>query len=273
MKITSMLFGNLPVWRKAFALGWTICFILPCFVHGQVELEPEATVANPSRTGGWPSVDELLNGFYRENGGRLTFEKLRSYRIIGEIRSQGNTSPLWVFRKYPNRFRIAKSGSNGRDVYGYDGNTFWRGFEQEGRLTHVERVDSFHPIELAFEADFQGPMLALRRLTPDLMVVGAEALNGRQAYIVEGNTAEGITVRVWVDAIHFQAVLLSFTINDKAYRIEYSDYRKVGDYWFAHSLKNIAADGTPITHVITKEVTFNPGLFDWFFSPALLSSN
>ena len=214
-----------------------------------------------------PSLRAIFDGFYRENGGRLIYEKMRSYRIVGKLKRNDQAFRLWIFRKYPNRFRIAHESLEGRNIYGYDGTVFWRGLQRQGRLVSIEPIESYDPLELAFEANFHSPLLTLHRMSRDLEVVAAEAINGRKAYVVQGQINDQATVRVWVDTEHFHEVYLEFVSEQKHFRVEFSDHRKVGDYWFAYSIINVAVDGSSSTHIVVDEVTVNPGIFDSFFSP------
>lgn len=215
-----------------------------------------------------PSLRAIFDGFYRENGGRLAHESLRSYRIIGKLERDGNSFLLWIFRKHPNRFRIVQGSADGdRLVFGYDGSVFWRGLQRQGRMIAVERVESFNPLELAFEADFYTPLITLRRLARDLEVVGVEEIRGRKAFIVEGRMQNKATIRVWVDSKIYQELYLDFISEDKRFRVEFSDHRKVGDFWFAHSILSVSNEGDSYSHITVSEVTLNPGLFDTFFAP------
>ena len=245
------------------------CFMLVPVVAGDMPeaVQTEAVADQPGKAAELPSLRTIFDGFYRENGGRQMHEKLRSFRIVGKLKRNDQAFRLWIFRKHPNRFRIVQESPEGRNIFGYDGTVFWRGLQRQGRLVAVEPIESFDPLELAFEADFQSPLLTLRRMGRDLKVVAAEAINGREAYVVEGRINDQATVRVWVDAEHFQEVYLEFVSEQKNFRVEFSDHRKVGDYWFAYSIINVSVDGSSSTHIVVDEVTLNPGLFDSFFSP------
>lgn len=224
--------------------------------------------AELSKTVELPSLRSIFDGFYRENGGRQIYESLRSYRIVGKLERDGNSFPLWIFRKHPNRFRIVQGSADGdRLVFGYDGSVFWRGLQRQGRMIAVEPVESFNPLELAFEADFYTPLITLRRLARDLEVVGVEEIRGRKAFIVEGRMQNKATIRVWVDSKIYQELYLDFISEDKRFRVEFSDHRKVGDFWFAHSILSVSNEGDSYSHITVSEVTLNLGLFDTFFAP------
>jgi hypothetical protein len=259
--------------RYFTAIGLCCWLHLPILAEGfqaADSVQGEAVTQQPETAVSLPSLRTILDGYYRENGGRIIHEKLRSFRIVGKLLRNDQTFHLWIFRKYPNRFRIIQASPEGRNIFGYDGKVFWRGLQRQGRMVSVEVIDTFDPLELAFEADFHSPLLTLRRMSRDLKVVGAEEFNGRKAFVVEGLVNDEATIRVWVDAEHFQEVYLEFVSEQKRFRVEFSDHRKVGDYWFAYSILNVSVDGSSSTHIIVDEVTLNPGLFDTFFSPDFL---
>jgi len=249
-------------------LGWAMIWSNPVSAEGDVEQDTADSSNAQVAPVELPSLGTIFDGFYRENGGRLAHDNLRSYRIVGKLERDGNSFPLWIFRKHPNRFRIVQGSADGdRLVFGYDGSVFWRGLQRQGRMIAVEPVESFNPLELAFEADFYTPLITLRRLARDLEVVGVEEIRGRKAFIVEGRMQNKATIRVWVDSKIYQELYLDFISEDKRFRVEFSDHRKVGDFWFAHSILSVSNEGDSYSHITVSEVTLNPGLFDTFFAP------
>jgi outer membrane lipoprotein-sorting protein len=248
-------------------LVWLL--LLSCMTYAAADSveTAEGTATAQSEAKALPSLRSVFDGFYRENGGRLVHEKLRSFRVIGQLERDDKTFQLWIFRKYPNRFRVVQSGPDGRNIFGYDGTVFWRGFQRDGRLVAVEVIESFNQLELDFEADFYSPLLTLRRLSREMKVVDVEEIDGRKTYVVKGDIQNEVTVRVWVDAEHYQEVRLEFISDEKHFHVEFSDHRKVGEYWFAHSILTVSNDKATYSRVTIDEVSLNPGLFDSFFSP------
>jgi outer membrane lipoprotein-sorting protein len=251
----------------------TMSFSLAVFANDNAGQQLDSRVSGDAQKKAveLPSLRAIFEGYYRENGGRLAHDNLRSYRMVGKLERDGNSFPLWIFRKHPNRFRIVQSTADGRIVFGFDGSTFWRGLQREGRMVTVERVDDYNRLELAFEADFRSPLISLQRLASGLEVVGADVIDGRKAFIVQGLMQDAATIRVWVDSENFQELYLEFISDEKRFRVEFSDYRKVGAFWFAHSILSVSNEGNSYSQITVSEITLNPGLFDSFFTPDFIS--
>ncbi len=198
---------------------------------------------------GQPSVDEILGKYAQAIGGRAACEKITTRTMTGtvEIPDDNVTGKVVVLAKAPGSYRLTM------DIPGYgvvemvlDGASGWQRNPDTG--TH-----SMNKKDLQIAArdhDFYHD-LRLKELYAGLQVAGADKLDGRDVYILEGAAPDGPNEKFYFDAASglllkhdFERVTLEDGIVQ--YEMLYADYRDVDGVKLPSRVEQRAPDNTMI---------------------------
>jgi hypothetical protein len=144
-----------------------------------------------------PPVDQILDKYVTALGGRQAIEKITSRIATGtmEIADMNVSGSIQIYEKAPDKSAAVLEFSGiGQVREGYDGTVAWEENPQTGlrEKTGAELGESRR--SSIFNAE-----LKFKDIYPTLVVAGREAVNGRDAWIVEGTPTDGTPVRMYFD--------------------------------------------------------------------------
>ena len=154
--------------------------------------------ANTTGSNPLPSVDAVLSRYLQALGGQAALQKLTTRVMKGSIENTGTgeTGAIEVDAKAPNRlFILIDIPSNGPAPEGFDGAAGWTVDPDEGPqdITGAE----LEPLKL--QAEFYRD-LDFKKLYPKLVVTGQAKVGDRNATVLQGTTAGGLTETMYFDA-------------------------------------------------------------------------
>lgn len=159
------------------------------------ETKQPAAQAKPADA--MPTADQIIEKYVQAIGGKAAIEKVTSRITKGtiEIPAMGANGTTESYAKAPNKFmNVAEISGLGAFQQGYTGTVAWSqdpfsGLRDltGGELSMVKR-----------EADLHGD-LKIKEHYPKLVVKGKEKVGEREAYLVEGTTAEGSVEKLYFD--------------------------------------------------------------------------
>ena len=144
-----------------------------------------------------PSAEQIVNKYVQASGGKAAIEKITSRRATGtfELPAMGVSAPVEMYAKAPNKtvltIDIAGFGAIQR---GYNGTVGWDVNPQTGN----RELSGGELAQMKLGADFYRDT-RLMQLFPKMTVKGVEKVNGSDAYVVEGTSADGITETMYFD--------------------------------------------------------------------------
>jgi zinc protease len=153
-------------------------------------------------TGSWPAqqvptVDQILAHYVSALGGREALLKITTRHAKGTIQIPGQAAvgTAESFSKAPNKYfaKISFPGF-GETSRGYDGAQGWVSDDQNG----PRELAGQELASLARAADLY-QALDLKKQYPKLTLKGADAVDGRAVYILEGDPGDGTLRRMYFD--------------------------------------------------------------------------
>jgi hypothetical protein len=136
-----------------------------------------------------PSPDEILAHYLRAIGGRDAIGRVHSRVMNGTyaIPSKGYSTTLTVYAEAPGKYAFYMTGKRNSACRGFDGILGWsRDFSEEG----LRELKGDELAAEARESDFYRD-LRLAELYPQIRSVGAQPLDGHDAWVLEAQPAGG----------------------------------------------------------------------------------
>ncbi|HEV7611469.1 MAG TPA: hypothetical protein VGO37_06315 [Steroidobacteraceae bacterium] len=144
-------------------------------------------------------------------GGLEAWRKIQTMVWVGHMESMNAPQPSMPFvlqQKRPNKTRFELMTMNQRSVRVFDGTHGWKMRPERGGSSDVQ---VFTPQELKFARDAQvidGPLIDYAAKGNTVTLLGAEKIEGRNAYRVDVHLASGEHQTLWIDAATFLEVRL-----------------------------------------------------------------
>jgi hypothetical protein len=219
--------------RSTFKVNILISVLLVVLGAGLI---PAAAETAPQES--LPAVDKILEKYVSALGGKAAFEKLTSRVAKGtfEMDQMPGTATQEIYEKAPNKqLSITDAPNFGVVKRGFNGTVGWQDMPQTG----VQDVTGEQLAAMKRYADFYRD-LKLQELYPKMTVKGKEAVNGRDAYVVEATPTEG-AAELWYFAADSGLLVRAQTqgegpMGPVTIESTFDDYREV--------------DGVKIPHVI-----------------------
>ena len=144
-----------------------------------------------------PSADQIIDKYVQAIGGKAAIEKITSREMKGtfEIAAMGVSGPFESYSKAPNKNMISIDITGfGTVQRGYNGAVGWDSNPQTG----LRELSGGELAQMKLGSDFYRDV-KLKQLFPKMTVKGVEKVGGRDAYMVEATSADGITEKMYFD--------------------------------------------------------------------------
>jgi hypothetical protein len=226
---------------------------------GEVEAARPAAAARPE-------VDAILAKYVEALGGEQALRKITNRTMTGErdTAPRNGMDEPWEketfewYQKAPNLTVMMVHGAKGETTAtGYDGSSFW---EQNARGV-VARVGGPALDLVKDRANFYEP-LELKQQFTRMTVRGPQKIDGKDAYVVIANPAQGSQVRFYFDTqsglllrrvVRFQNPVASVPLTT-----DYMDYREANGVKYPSTIKTANVADNPVYTVLTiKSVDFS----------------
>lgn len=142
-----------------------------------------------------PTVQQIVDRFVEEIGGREEILKRRSMRVMGTWEVQGMSGEFELLRAAPNKqlLRI-ELGATGDILNGYDGKVAWT----KSPMTGARLPEGAEASQAAEEADFYGTLHDARKYK-STKCLGRKEFDGRGCYEVRLVTLSGREITEYYD--------------------------------------------------------------------------
>ncbi|NCG08521.1 MAG: hypothetical protein GWO81_02965 [Verrucomicrobia bacterium] len=217
-----------------------------------------------------PSVYDLYREFLAQNGGQNNLDKLNSVILSGHIIQDDQKLNFRLYRKRPNKMRIAVKVENLEISTIFDGEQAWRQVSNDSDVVALDRMKGEELASAKKDSNFDSPFLASFEKRKFITVAGIEDINGKEAVRLDFDPKGNFGFKsIWLSLDHYQEV--------KILRSRYSDgseasdeaihyegfYRLKGVYW-ARSMRHFVG-GELTKEVVIEDVLLNAGVFDYYF--------
>ena len=151
------------------------------------------------------TADELVNKNIEAKGGIDNLHALKSVRLSGKMRIQGDTLELGVVTlvRQPGSIRYEATLQGLTQVQAYDGTQAWQINPFQGRKD-PEKLSADDAKGLGEDAaDFNGPLVDYKAKGYKLEYLGTEDIDGTEAHKLRVTRPNGDTTTVYLDPDHF----------------------------------------------------------------------
>lgn len=215
-------------------------------------------------------AESVLKAIMEANGGKDSIENVRSLRVLGRMEGLERKVSFSLLKKRPNLKKIIIMYKGRTLERSFDGETGWNRVVSEAG-ERVEIVGQGIEMEVAFEADFDGPLLGENLNLEEIRFVGTERLGRLEVYVLEVQRAREQKSRHYVDTRTMREVKTEFISLEAEEPVvvsesRFSNYTKVGGVWFAKTIERYSATGEFIERIEIDRIDLNPGIFDWSFA-------
>jgi len=215
-----------------------------------------------------PGINQTLSEIltkHEQASGFSNRQRIKTMISIGTITQMGNTLPVSIIQKRPNKYRFDVHMDEGRITQAYDGIFGWT--YNPFTMSDTMLLDGAELAQLRESADFDGILHSYKPKGYTISLLGKVPVGLQQAYKVQVTKPSGETLSLYIDAVSFlvtrsEAVLL---INGMSYTAEsnFSDFRKTGGTILPYHIQS--RNGKMITEIQIDNVRINETMEDFYF--------
>jgi hypothetical protein len=223
-----------------------------------------------------PTVEQVFSSYIKAMGGAQALGKVRTFVAKGSLLksklvnggtpraaviNRGETLPLEVFQKEPDKLAVVTQTANGPVAEIYNGGKGWVVTSGGTRPMNAAELE-----QAAVQADLQGALRLQARYT-DLSVRGKDKIGEREVYVVEGLSHDRRSVTLYFDAVT-GLLLRRITLRDvylgaNPVQEDFEDYRAVDGVQVPFTVKTSYLDDNHLgTTRVYQEVKQNEVLED-----------
>jgi outer membrane lipoprotein-sorting protein len=192
-------------------------------------------------------------------------QKVRTLTSIGKVTQMGNTLPISIIQKRPNKYRFDVHLDEGRITQAYDGNFGW----SYNPFTGVDTLplDGQELAQIRESADFDGMLYTYRQKGFTAQLLGKVPLGTRSAWKIQIRKPSGEIMNFFIDTVTYLVVKsdVEFIINKMPYVAEsvFLDFRKVGGMVLPYLVQT--RNGAMLTETRIDTVRLNETMEDYYF--------
>ena len=188
----------------------------------------ESSPAAPSSPSAHEIIDQILNRYEKELGGKEAIDAITSYKLKGSFELLGMSGTMEGWRKEPHKtLSVIHFPRLGTMKKGFDGETHWVQ-TPAGTFTESEpqEIAEMERDQEAFSAS------KIRSLFETLKLEHKARLSGRDVYVIEGKPAQGPAEKLFFDVEN--GLLLRWDMARRRpkrgtvfVKVHFEDYRQV----------------------------------------------
>ena len=200
---------------------------VPPVLSDSMPMAPTAPAATAPTNAG-PTADEIVVNYIAAVGGAEAMKKITSRVETGSIIVSGNSTPIQVITKAPNkRISITEMSASNHSITAFDGTSGWL-----GSTGHAARdMSAAESGAAGLDAEFYLP-LRLKEIFPQLRRGRSEQIAGVDCVTLNGAGPGLPSVRLYFDAKTGLLVRLvryaETPVGRNPTQIDYADYRDAG---------------------------------------------
>ncbi|MFK7952554.1 MAG: outer membrane lipoprotein-sorting protein [Ekhidna sp.] len=223
------------------------------------------------------TVDEIIDGYFENTGGKENWENLKGIKMIAKVNQQGMEIPLEIVQMTDGR-QYTKISLQGNSFYQgvFDGETMWG---TNFQALKAEKADDETTANAKLDMnDFPDSFLGYKEKGYTVELMGVEDVDGADAYKVkltkepktlEGKEVEDVSfyffeVESFVQ-LAVESEIKSGPMAGKISRSTMSDYQEVDGLYFPFSLTQ-GIKGDPSQPLVIESIEANPEVDDSVFA-------
>lgn len=217
--------------------------------------------AGPAQT-----VDEILQRHAEAVGGTARWQNIRTLRMSGRATAGPGREALVTREiKRPGRVRTEFTFQGTTGVFAVDGKRGWQISPLTG-IVEPRLMDPDEAVAAAAQAEPESALATARRQGATLVLVGREAVSGREALHVRATAKTGIVHDHFVDAETFLTLRTTTTrrVGGRPVEVEttFSDYRSIGGLVLPHRIEIGSPNRPERLHIVVETIELNVPIDD-----------
>jgi hypothetical protein len=203
----------------------------------------------------FPTADQLFERYVQALGGSAATDKIRSRTMTvtllrpklinsgsprAAILNRGETVTIESFLKAPDKYFVILTTPNEVVRQGFNGKVGWT---QAG--TELSEMNPAQAARMKRQADLYSN-LKLKDRYSTARVTGRERINGREAYVIEAQSVDNKTERLFFDVtsgfLLRRIVFTEIKLGVDPEQTDYEDYRKVDGVWLPFTVRTSYLD-------------------------------
>lgn len=184
---------------------------------------------------------------------------------IGEISQMGNTLPISIIQKRPNKYRFDVHLDEGRITQAYDGMFGWAYNPFSGGDTI--QLEGPELAQIRESADFDGILHTYRLKGYSIQLAGKVKVGSQNAFKIQIKKPSGEIMNFYLDTVTYLVIKsdVGLLINGMPYVAEsfFGDFRKVGGMTLPYFIQT--RNGAMLTEISIDTVRLNEAMEDYFF--------
>jgi outer membrane lipoprotein-sorting protein len=192
-------------------------------------------------------------------------QKIRTMISIGTITQMGNTLPVSIIQKRPNKYRFDAHMDEGRITQAYDGIFGWT--YNPFTMSDTLLLDGAELAQLRESADFDGILHSYKPKGYAISLQGKVPVGLQTAYKIQVKKPSGETLFLYIDVVSYFVIRSEATllINGMGYTAEsnFSDFRRTAGTILPYHIQS--RNGKMITEIQIDTVRINEIMEDFYF--------
>jgi len=210
------------------------------------------------------SVTEILSRHELATG-LASRQKIKTLTSIGKISQMGNTLPISIIQKRPNKYRFDVHLDEGRITQAFDGISGWSYNPFSGNDTVP--LEGPELAQMKESADFDGILHTYHQKGFSIQLEGKAKVGPLNAYKIQIKKPTGEVMSFYLDVNTYLVIKsdVSLLINGMPYVAEsvFGDFRKVGGMVLPYFIQS--RNGTMLTEIKIDTVRLNETMEDYYF--------
>jgi hypothetical protein len=192
-------------------------------------------------------------------------QKIKTLTSIGKISQMGNSLPISIIQKRPNKYRLDVHLDEGRITQAYDG---FRGWTFNPFFsTDTLPLEGPELTQIRESADFDGILHSYRQKGFSIQLIGKVPVGSQNAWKVQIKKPGGEIMSFFIDTNSFLVIKadIGLIINKMPYVAEsnFGDFRKVGGMTLPYYIQT--KNGAMLTETRIDTVRLNETMEDYYF--------
>ena len=180
--------------------------------------------------GGSMSLDDVIAKHIEAHGGAARWAEVRSLKMTGTMTSWSKKAPFTLVKTRDGKYHLDGTQDGQKLEIGFDGQTAW--WENRMLQEGAQRVRGADLPVILRETDFPTPFFDYEQKKHEVQLLGAKAIEGRDALALEVKRADGLTETWYLDPATYLEIARESPGSDFGRPVPqqtfYEDFRKVG---------------------------------------------
>jgi hypothetical protein len=210
------------------------------------------------------TVNDIL-ARYESASGLAARQKIKTLTSIGRITQMGNTLPISIIQKRPNKYRLDVHLDEGRITQAYDGMFGWsfNPFVD----TDTVQLEGSELAQIRESSDFDGILHSYRQKGFSILLAGKVKIGAMNAYKIQIKKPNGEVMNFYLDVNTYLVIKsdIGLLINGMPYLAEsnFGDFRKIGGMILPYYIQS--RNGSMFTEIRIDTVRLNETMEDFYF--------